>query len=212
MELNEHMSEPKKTPGYLKEILQWTEAIVIAVIVALLIRGFVFELVLVQGDSMKDTLHSGERLIVYKLGYYFHPPKRGDIIVLQYQEGEINYIPFINVKCVPILNKIFPAVHEVDYIKRVIGLPGDTVDIKDDSVYINGEKLKEPYAKGVTYKQVLDFPTKVPANKVLVFGDNRQNSSDSRQIGFIDFSRVKGKAVFRLLPLNTFGGVYKNTK
>ena len=199
-----------ESPNYTKEIMQWVQAIAIAIVIALLIRGFVFELVLVQGESMQNTLQTGQRLFVYKLGYYLHPPKRGDIIVLQYQEGTINYIPFIDKA--PFLKKIFPASNEVDYIKRVIGVPGDIIDISNGSVYLNGDKLTEPYAKGITMRQVMEFPVRVPKDKVLVMGDNRQNSSDSRQIGFIDYSKIKGKAEFRIYPLNTMGSIYTNMK
>jgi signal peptidase I len=98
-----------------------------------------------------------------------------------------------------------PSVMEIDYIKRVIGVPGDKIDIKDGHVYINGEKLDEKYAKGETHKQLLDFPKTVPPNTVFVLGDNRQNSRDSRIIGFIEYDRIKGKAVLRIWPFKDLG-------
>lgn len=180
----------------LKEALQWVLAIVIAVLLALFIRGFVFEQALVVGDSMQDTLHDGQRLIVYKTGYFFNPPERGDIIILKYHEGTFKYLPF-------------PDPNEIDYIKRVIGVPGDVIDIKNGSVYVNGKKLDEPYAKGTTEKYGMDFPIRIPPDKVFVLGDNRENSSDSRQIGLIDFNRIRGKAVFRIYPFNKFGLIAK---
>ncbi|AUS98739.1 signal peptidase I [Clostridium thermosuccinogenes] len=187
-------SENKKN-SLLKEALQWVLAIGIAVVLAFLIRGFVFEQALVMGDSMQDTLFDKQRLIVYKTGYFFHPPERGDIIILEYQKGSFKFLPV-------------PDPNEIDYIKRVIGLPGDVVDIKDGSVYVNGEKLDEPYAKGRTEPYGMEFPITIPENKVFVLGDNRENSSDSRQIGLIDFDRIKGKAVFRIYPLKDFGTIY----
>jgi len=188
------------------ELFQWVKAIFIAVILALLIRGFVFEPVQVLGPSMEDTLFTGQRLVVYKLGYYFHAPAKGDIIVLQYEEGLASKIPLI--RDLPFIKKAFPAVNEVDYIKRVIAVPGDTVDLADGSLLINGKKYDESYTKGLTYKQILDFPITVPPGKVFVLGDNRQNSTDSRTIGLIEYNRIKGKAILRIWPLNSFGSLY----
>ena len=202
---NESVSTESKSPNYIKEILQWIQAVIFAVAIALLIRGFVFELVKVEGPSMENTLYTSQKLFVYKLGYMFSPPKRGDIIVLQYQEGIVRFFPYID--NIPFLRKTFPALNEVDYIKRVIALPDDTIDIRDGHVYVNGNLLDESYAKGLTYPRGMTFPQIVPRNKVFVLGDNRENSSDSRQIGFIDYGKIKGKAVFRLLPITDFGKI-----
>ena len=180
------------------EFLRWLETFAIAVLIALIIRGFVFEPVIVRGISMEDTLLDGQRLIIYKLGYFFQPPQRDDIIVLQYQKGFIKDIPFLNK--FDFLNKVLPSPMEVDYIKRVIGVPGDKLDIKDGYIYVNDVKQDKPYIKGESYKQIMDFPNEVPQNTVFVLGDNRQNSRDSRVIGFIEFNRIKGKAVLRIWP------------
>jgi len=200
------VAKKKEALNFLKEIFQWIRAIIFAVIIAFLIRGFIFEPVYVDGPSMEDTLETGQRLLVYKLGYYFSQPERGDIIVLRYQEGDIAHLPLL--ERFPFIKKIFPDFKEVDFIKRVIGLPGDTVDIKDGYVYVNGEKLDEPYAKGPTQKQNIEFPIKIPGNKVLVLGDNRQNSRDSRHIGLVDYEKIKGKAVYRIWPLEDIGPIY----
>lgn len=189
--------------SFIKEVFQWVEAIVIAIVIALLIRGFIFEPVLVQGSSMENTLYNDQRLIVYKLGYYFSEPERGDIIVLQYQKGTMEYIPFL--KNLTFFKKMIPGINEVDFIKRVIAVAGDTVDIKDGSVYVNQEKLIEPYAKGKTDNYSLEMPITVGENEVFVLGDNRENSRDSRQIGLIKNDRIKGKAVFRVWPLGEIG-------
>lgn len=180
-----------------KEILQWVEAILIAVVLAWLLRGFVFERAVVDGSSMADTLYNNENLIVYKLGYFFHPPKKGDIIVFEHQEGSFGF------KYLP-----FPNPGEVDYIKRVIAVPGDTVDITDDNrVIVNGVELEEPYAKGYTARNGSSFPITVPPNKLFVLGDNREYSSDSREIGLVDFEKVRGRAVLRIFPLDAFGRI-----
>lgn len=193
----------KSTKYYIKNFLQWVEAILIALIVSLLIRAYVFELVRVDGPSMNNTLATGETLFVFKASYLISPPKRGDIIVLQYKEGFIDYIPFI--EKLPFLKRLVPELNEIDYIKRVIGLPGEQVDIKDGYVYIDGKKLDEHYAIGKTQPRSMLFPVTVPENKVFVLGDNREVSSDSRQFGFVNYKKIKGKAVFRLLPLNKIG-------
>ena len=206
------MTEDIKKISTAKEILQWIEAILLAVVIAFLIRGFVFEPVYVEGESMESTLSTAQRLIVYKLGYYFNPPQKGDIIVLQYQEGISRLLPFMN--DIPIFKKAIPSISEVDYIKRVIAVPGDKLDIRDGYIYINNIKQEEPYLKeqGVTHNQSLELPLVVPPDKVVVMGDNRLNSKDSRQIGLIEFNRIKGKAVFRIWPKEVIGGLYNNQK
>ena len=195
----------KKT-GYLKEIFQWVNAILIALFIALIIRGFIFELVLVDGQSMEDTLFNGQRLIVYKLGYYFAPPKKGDIIILQVADGFAVNIPVIGKSS--FLRKFIPDFKETDYVKRVIGVPGDEIDVKDGRVYINGEMYKEPYAKGFTSPKDMEFPIKIPDNEYFVMGDNRENSMDSRDIGLINTDKIEGKAVLRLWPLDKAGWIY----
>lgn len=201
-----NMESRNNSSNTIKELLQWIEAIVFAVIIAFFIRGFIFEPVYVQGESMADTLNTSQRLIVYKLGYSFASPQHGDIVVLQIQEGTLEHMPFL--KNFKFVRKVIPDLDEVDYIKRVIGLPGDKIYTKDGFVYVNGNRLDEPYAKGLTYR--IDKPLEVPENKVFVLGDNRENSRDSRDIGFVDFDKIKGKAVLRIWPLDVFGGIYGN--
>jgi len=201
------MQDKETRTNTLKETLQWLKAILLAVVIALLIRGFIFEPVIVQGESMENTLHTGQRLIVYKLGYYLFHPERGDIIVLQYQEGIINRIPLL--KDLPFVRQAFPAIQEVDYIKRVIGIPGDKIDLKDGHVYRNGKMLDEAFIKGETYGEGMEMPVIVPPDSVFVMGDNRENSRDSRStdVGFVEFKKIKGKAVFRIWPLAEAGKV-----
>lgn len=189
------MESQVQSPKLLQEIFQWVLAVAVAVALAFAIRAFIFEPVLVEGHSMDTTLNDGQRLFEYKLGYKFSTPQRGDIVVLQVQEGNFKYIPI-------------PDPSEVDYIKRVIGLPGDEIDIKDGAVYVNGTKLDEPYANGITEKLGMKLPDTVPEGKLFVLGDNRQRSSDSRMIGYIDISKIRGKAVFRIWPLKDFGRIY----
>lgn len=184
----------------LKELFEWIKAIALAIIISVLVRAFIFEPVIVVGSSMENTLHSGDRLFIYKLGYYFSPPERGDIVVLETANMERSLLDKI-----PLLNLLFSFSGNVDYIKRVVGLPGDYIDIVDGSVFINNEKLDEPYAKGITYAKGMDLPAHVPDNCYFVAGDNRENSRDSREIGFIPREKIKGKAVFRVWPFDSAG-------
>jgi len=202
------LNEKKKKVNYKKEIFQWVVAIFTAIMIALLIRAFIFEPVQVDGQSMEDTLENGQKLILYKLGYRFSEPKRGDIVVLKVKEGFWGDIPIIG--NLPFFRESDKFPVEIDYIKRVIGIPGDEIDIRDGYVYVNGEKLEEPYVKGKTYKKNLEFPITVQKNHVFVLGDNRENSSDSRyqSLGCIDYSKIKGKATFRFWPLDKFGYLY----
>jgi signal peptidase I len=176
------------------ELFQWVISLGLAVAIALLIRAYVFEPVLVSGHSMDNTLADGQRLFEYKLGYHFNLPQRGDIVVLKVKAGESNLVGL-------------PDPTEVDFIKRIIGLPGEEVDIKNGGVYINGIKLDETYAKGKTLPMSIKFPIKVDEGKVFVLGDNREKSSDSRVIGQIDIQNLRGQAVFRIWPFNNIGSL-----
>ncbi|KAA6453035.1 signal peptidase I [Bacillus swezeyi] len=180
------MTEEKSTKKK-NSLFEWVKAIVIAVALALLIRAFLFEPYLVEGTSMDPTLHDGERLFVYKTVKYIGEFKRGDIVIIDGDEKNVHYV------------------------KRLIGLPGDTVQMKDDTLYINGKKVSEPYlkankkeAEAVGVKLTGDFgPVNVPKGKYFVMGDNRQRSMDSRNgLGLIDKKRVAGTSQFVFFPFN----------
>jgi signal peptidase I len=198
-------SEDRK-PNYLYEFFKWFLFIIVSIIITLVIRAFVFEWVIVQGRSMENTLYDRQVLYVNKIGYYIGSPKRGDIVVFEVIKGNLDYFPLA--KNIPVLSSLLPPQKEVDYIKRVIGLPGDKVDIIDNKVYINGIMQNETYAKGTTWKQSFEMPCTVPENKVFVMGDNRENSKDSRMIGFVEIDKIKGKAEFRIRPIKEFGSLY----
>lgn len=193
-----------KNKPILNEIFDWIKAILFAFIIAWVIRAFVFEHARVDGSSMNNTLQNNQHLFVYKLGYLIKEPERGDIVTIEENSGRFNrYLPI-------------PDPEEIDYIKRLIGLPGDVVDIHDNNndnnfhVYINGKELNEPYALGNTILESLTFPMTLKADQYLVLGDNRENSRDGRTIGAISKSRIRGKAVFSIWPLKSIGGIYKN--
>lgn len=200
------IAENKKNEK-IKGAVQWSLTLILAVITALLIRGLIFEVVKVDGPSMESTLFTGQKLFVFKPVYMFSPPQQGDIVVLRFQEGAMTQWPIT--QRVPLLKKMIPAFDEVDYVKRVIGCPGDVVDIRDGHVFVNGKELKEPYAQGNTYTGSLALPVRVAEHNVFVLGDNRENSSDSREdyIGLIDYSRIKGKVLFRIAPWKDIGRI-----
>jgi len=165
-----------------KEILDWLKTIVFAFVIAMLIKTFLFEIVSVDGNSMYPTLHNGEKLIANRLVYRFEKPQRGDIIIFRY-----------------------PSDPKWNFIKRVIAVEGDSVEIKNGKVLVNNREINEPYINEMTlgyYK--LD---KVPQNTVFVLGDNRNNSKDSRfpDVGPVPLKNIVGKAVFRIFPFTRFG-------
>lgn len=179
------------------EILSWLKAFAAAVLIALFIRAFIFEPVRVDGVSMNNTLIHGERLIIFKTPYLYGDPKFGDIVVLEMNTSDSSLSKFI-----PFLGR---KESELDFIKRIIGLPGDKIDIINGQVYRNGEPLNEPYAMGISYPSRVSLPLVVPNEKYFVLGDNRMNSSDSRYFDCVDRRRVRGKAIFRIFPLYKIG-------
>jgi len=153
-----------------------------AVMLALLIHLFLAQATRVEGYSMEPTLHGQERLIVEKLSYRLRTPARGEIVVIH-----------------------VPGYGDEMLIKRVIGLPGDQVEVREGQVYVNGATLQEPYLTSPIYG---DYPaTQVPEQHVFVMGDNRNNSNDSRSFGPIAEDDVVGRAWLRYWPLSEFGRV-----
>ncbi|MEG1473501.1 MAG: signal peptidase I [Christensenella sp.] len=166
-----------------RNVWGWVIAVGIAVAVAFVVRAFLFELILVDGPSMQPTLHTSERLAVEKVSRYVGLPARGDIIIVHYPDGTNN-----------------------NYVKRAIGLPGETVEVKDSTVYINGEALDEEYTnKEEAYADMQ--PVVVPQNSIFVMGDNRANSMDSRMVGPIKHEWIVGHAVAVIFPFNEIRGL-----
>lgn len=167
------------------EMWEWVKAFLIAIVLAFVVRSFLMTPIEVKGASMEPTLHSQERMFVTKIG----EPKRFDIVV-------------------------FHATEDKDYIKRVIGLPGDRVEYKDDVLYINGKPYDEPYLneskKQISYGLLTGSFTLsetpvgsevVPEGHVFVLGDNRRNSRDSRHIGAVPIDSIVGTTKFVFYPL-----------
>lgn len=169
----------------LKELMGWIVYIVIIVGLAWLIITFVGQRTQVSGSSMETTLSDGDQLIVDKISYRFRDPKRYDIVVFPYQYEENTY-----------------------YIKRIIGLPGETVQIVDGYVYIDGEKLDEHYGNEVMLDPgIAEDPVTLGDDEYFVLGDNRNNSQDSRaaNVGVIHRKDLLGRAWIRIWPLSGFG-------
>ncbi|MBM7571802.1 signal peptidase I [Aquibacillus albus] len=176
------------------EWFDWIKALVIAGLLAVIVRMFFFAPIVVDGPSMLPTLNDGDYMIANKFSYMVSEPNRFDIVV-------------------------FHATANRDYIKRVIGLPGEHVEMKGDQLFIDGKALDEPFleAKKRTINEnqsyTFDFTLeelpggyeKVPKGHVFVLGDNRGNSTDSRLLGPIPISQLVGKANLRYWPLDRIG-------
>jgi len=165
-----------------RALLDWVIVIGIALLVAFLVRTFVLAHFVVDGTSMSTTLHDGDRVFVNKLSYRLHDPNRGDVVVLH----ELN------------------GTSERDLIKRVVGLPGETVEVRNCEVFIDGRRLQEPYLDPevvVPGNCGGDTPaTDVPEDHVFVMGDNRAGSLDSRNLGPIDEDDLVGRAFVVFWP------------
>jgi signal peptidase I len=172
-----------------KESIEWLKAFAIGIIIFVIIRAFFFSNYVVEGESMMPTLQDGNKLVVNKVGYKMTDFDHFDIIVFHANEND-------------------------DYVKRVIGIPGDRVEYRDDHLFINGKKYEEPflndYRKQVssgrltgnfTLKELTGEAT-VPKGKLFVLGDNRLGSWDSRHFGFISIDQVVGKVSLRYWPFN----------
>jgi signal peptidase I len=180
--------------------------ILMAFALALIIKSTLLQAFWIPTGSMESTLVPGDRVIVAKVPYYFHDPQRFDIIVFEEpdpaKEPERGIWGGLTHWMGQGLG--FARPDSPDYIKRVIGEPGDVVFAKGGRVYVNNIRIAEPYLDQRTAR----FPkTKVPDGKLFVMGDNRSNSLDSRfSLGFVPIDRVVGKAVFIIWPVENIGG------
>ncbi|MDM8528864.1 signal peptidase I [Anaerolineales bacterium HSG24] len=191
--LEEYYTEPEPEPSALFKLAQFLrnilETVIPAALIAILINLFLAQATRVYGQSMEPSLHSDQRLVVEKLSYnsyirqYFSfssGPDRGDVVVVRVpaQNGEL-------------------------LIKRVIGLPGDQVEIHDGQVFVNSQTLPEPYLLNPTYGSY--GPIIIPQSQIFVLGDNRNFSNDSRNFGTVSLSEVIGRAWFSYWPMDEIG-------
>ena len=178
----ETISEPQETEekrsGFMRFVIDVAETLILSIVLFAAINA-VSARIRVDGASMEPTLQSGEFVIVNKLAYLFGEPTTGDVIVFH-----------------------FPRDPDQEYIKRIIGLPGDRVEIKNGEVYVNDRVLDEDYiAASPVYEDILE----VPGDSLIVLGDNRNNSSDSHNWGPVPLDYVIGKAMFVYWPPTEWG-------
>ncbi len=172
-----------------KSIWENLQIIIVALVLAVVIRTFIAEPRYIPSDSMLPTLEQGDRLVVEKISYYLHPPQRGDIVVFE----------------PPTQLQLQGYEKEQAFIKRVIGKSGDTVAVSNGKVYVNDQPLTEAYILAVPNYNLP--PMQVPDGALFVMGDNRNNSNDSHIWGFLPQQNVIGNAVFRFWPLERISGV-----
>jgi signal peptidase I len=166
------------------EIRVWTRDLLIAIGLALVIIVFLYQPVKVEGTSMAPLLSDQERIFINKFVYRFEPIQRGDVVVFWY-----------------------PLDHSKSFIKRVVGLPGETVQIRQGAVYVDGKIVPEPYVPP-QYEDVSDFgPKLVPLDSYFVMGDHRISSNDSRVFGAVASRYIYGRAVFAYWPVDHFGSL-----
>ena len=177
----------EQPPHPVRAILEWLAVIIGALLAALLIKTFLFQAFYIPSSSMEPTLNIGDRVLVNKLSYEFGDLERGDVVVFHKPEA-------------------LPESDIDEFIKRVIGLPGDVVEARDGVLFVNGVALEETYLPGGTFTAGLP-ETIVPPDSVFVLGDNRGNSTDSRVFGAIPIDTIVGQAFVRVWPLSAIGGL-----
>lgn len=178
--ITESQDSEEKRSGLVRFIIDVVETLILSIVLFAAINA-VSARIRVDGASMEPTLQSGEFVIVNKLAYWFGEPTVGDVIVFH-----------------------FPRDPDQEYIKRIIGLPGDRVEIKDGEVFVNGEMLTEDY---IAASPVYDVVSDVPEDSLFVLGDNRNNSSDSHNWGAVPLDYIIGKATFVYWPPTEWGVV-----
>jgi signal peptidase I len=179
-----------KQPRSLRRtILEWVGVIGGGVVIALVIEAFLVQAFWIPSPSMVPTLNVGDRVLVNKLSYRFHDVHRGDLIVFERPPGASRGGGEDEIK---------------DLIKRVVAVGGDTIEARNQLVYVNGERVDESYLEPGTPTDNLPRQT-VPEGQVFVMGDNRTNSEDSRVFGPVDEDRIVGRAFMRVLPIGDIG-------
>ncbi len=176
--------ERESSSGYHRELRVWARDLVVALGLAMIIIVFFYQPVKVEGTSMAPLLSDQERIFINKFVYHFEPIGRGDVVVFWY-----------------------PLDRTKSFIKRVVGLPGDEVEIRRGRVYINGKTLEEPYVPSQYIDTAAYGPVQIPRDEYFVMGDHRISSNDSRIFGPVPSAFIYGKAVFAYWPWTQFGSI-----
>jgi signal peptidase I len=179
---------PSPTPkeqSSVRNLVEWVGIVVGALVVALVVKTFLIQAFFIPSLSMYPTLDKGDRVLVNKLSYKVHDVHRGDVVVFERPPGQ-------------------PASTIKDLIKRVVGLPGESIEARSGSVYIDGKRLTESYlVDGVTTDNLPKMT--IPKGEIFVMGDNRGDSADSRVFGPIDEDSIVGRAFIRVWPISDIG-------
>ena len=190
--------KPKKT--FWQEVLSWVGTLALAMVIALVIRTFIFEPIRVDGSSMADTLHNGELTFTLKTEYLFSDPDRFDVVICHYPD-RVNTQNPLGIEL------------ETNFVKRVIGLPGEVIEIRNSVVYINGEPLEEDFltpARNTGRVCAYMPPIQLGEDEYFMMGDNRDNSNDSRNllnVGPITRDMIVGEVKFVFFPFSAVRGI-----
>jgi signal peptidase I len=177
----EYDAPPEEPPFSWRAILEIVQALALAVVISVVLNLFVVQVTEVRQRSMESTLEQNDRVLVSKLDYRFGASERGDIVV---------FTP--------------PIQSSIPYVKRVIAVGGETIELRDGRVFVNGQQVETPQARGNTLPQApqVAYPFTVPQGHVFVLGDNRLSSSDSRTFGAVPVTNIIGKVILRFWPLD----------
>lgn len=194
-------------------VREYGTLIVIAIVLASLVRAFLGQAYWIPSESMVPTLQVGDRVIVSRISYKFGDPGRGDIIVFEnpnfVDRGRKDPISRVGRNALELVGIGQPK--EKYYIKRAIGLPGDRLVIRDNAVFINGKKLNEPWLRNDVFTadtgEFGGTEIVIPKNQYFMMGDNREESADSRVFGLVKRSGMVGRAFVRVYPFGRFGGL-----
>ena len=189
LEMKDDEKNPSRGKKAKKEIREWIVSLVVALVIVLLIRTFLFTVISVDGPSMQDTLYTGDRLIVTIIDVKMNGLNRFDISVVHFPNSDARYV------------------------KRVIGLPGETLEVRDGVTLIDGEPLDEPFlmeARTRKYRTSNFGPVEIPEGHYFLMGDNRDDSNDSRRVGTVPEEKVIGRARYIMWPFERVGAVDDN--
>ncbi|MEW6155508.1 MAG: signal peptidase I [Actinomycetota bacterium] len=192
---------PRRAVAFLREVVI---LLTVALVIAMGIKTFVAQAFYIPSGSMQPQLEVGDRIVVSKLSYRLHEPRRGDVVVFDSPHPQPPDRSNLLARAVRSVGEAIgvAAPSTDEFVKRVIGLPGETVEGRGGTIYVNGRELVEPYLPEAGPNG--DFaPVIVPDNAVFVMGDNRSNSADSRVFGPIETSTIVGRAVVRVWPVPT---------